>query len=184
MIRGPAGATGPSGGIGGICGAASRLGYSSSAFPLRPNRGPSGPSVSESISEHIAIRFVNEINRHDVAALVSLMAPDIRFIDEKGCELRGRDRISEAWTVYFRSFPDYRIAIRTHLATGQMVALFGVASGTVSIPSDGTRRWASPAAWRAVISDGRISEWQVYGGQESTEKTPTRPEPLATQRSA
>lgn len=140
--------------------------------------------MSESVSEHIAIRFVNEINRHDVSALASLMAPDIRFIDERGQELRGCDRVSEAWTECFHSVPDYRIAIREHLATGQKVALFGTVSGTASSPPDGSRRWISPAAWRAVISEGRISEWQAYGGQEAREKIPVRTEPPASMRSS
>lgn len=140
--------------------------------------------MSENALEHIAIRFVNEINRHDVTALASLMTPDVRFIDGRGHELRGRDRISEAWAAYFRSFPDYRIAIREHIATGQMVALFGSTSGTAADPSVATRRWTSPAAWRAIISDGRISEWQVYGGGDSPEKVPSPADASAGDRSA
>jgi ketosteroid isomerase-like protein len=128
--------------------------------------------MSEVESERLAIRFVNEINRHDVAALAAMMAPDFRFIDSLGHEVRGRDRMCQAWTSYFQQFPDYHIVIREHLAQGQIVALFGNASGTVS--GSGTppvpNRWTLPAAWRAVIWEGQVTEWQVYADNEPVSK--------------
>ena len=121
--------------------------------------------MSEIESEHIAIRFVNEINRHDLTTLTSLMAPDFRYIDPHGVETRGRERACAAWTAYFEAHPEYRIAIREHMASGTVVALFGSESGTSRGPERG-RRGPVPAAWRAVIADGRVAEWKVYGGAE------------------
>jgi len=124
--------------------------------------------MSEDEYQRVAIRFVNEINRHDVAALGAMMSSDFRFIDSLGREVRGRDRMSQAWTTYFQMFPDYRIAIREHLCQGQVVALFGAASGTVASSGDppNVSRWRIPAAWRAVVWEGRVAEWQVYADNE------------------
>jgi hypothetical protein len=44
------------------------------------------------------------------------------------------------------------------------VAVFGTASGTSKrdgkFSSDGF--WEIPAAWKAIVRDGRIAEWCVY----------------------
>lgn len=122
--------------------------------------------MSEIESEHIAIRFVNEINRHDLAELTNLMAADFRFVDSSGHETRGRERMCAAWTTVFQSFPDFRISIREHIAIGQVVALFGTASGSAAGSLRGNEKWSVPAAWRAVVSEGRVAEWQAYGGRE------------------
>ena len=122
--------------------------------------------MSEIDSEHIAIRFVNEINRHDLGALNSLMTPDFRYIDNRGHETRGRDRTCAAWTAYFQAHPEYRIAIREHMSTGPVVALFGTTSGIPPSPSHASGG-PVPAAWRAVISEGRVAEWKAFGGPET-----------------
>jgi ketosteroid isomerase-like protein len=128
--------------------------------------------MSEADPERVAIRFVNEINRHDVGALVAMMAPDFRFVDSLGQEVRGVDRMRAAWMAYFAQFPDYRITIREHLSLGQVVALFGTASGTLSehgeLPS--RNRWTVPAAWRAVVREGRVVDWQVYADNQPVAK--------------
>lgn len=128
--------------------------------------------MSEIESGHIAIRFVNEINRHDLVALASLMAPDFRYVDSQGHETRGRERMCQAWTALFEAFPEYRIAIREHVEIGQVVALFGTASGVEAASADAHRRWTIPAAWRAVVSEGHITEWHAYGGREPLSRIP------------
>jgi ketosteroid isomerase-like protein len=124
--------------------------------------------MSELDPDRVALRFVNEINRHDLDAIRGLMAPDFWFVDGLGQEVRGLDRMVEAWRRYFSQFPDYRISIRDHLAVGMVVALFGTASGTCAV--DGglphANRWSIPAAWRAVVRGGHIAEWQVYTDSE------------------
>jgi ketosteroid isomerase-like protein len=118
--------------------------------------------------DRIALRFVNEINRHDLPALSALMSPDFRFVDSLGHELRGRDRMTEAWSSYFAMFSDYRIAVREHLTLGPVVALFGTATGTYASADEPTahHRWSIPAAWRAVVRDGLVTEWQVYADND------------------
>jgi ketosteroid isomerase-like protein len=124
--------------------------------------------MPESDVARAALRFVNEINRHDVAAMLALMSEDHSFTDALGQELRGKERLREAWTAYFALFPDYRIQIEDHLQSGVVVGLFGSASGTLGangeLPS--THRWKIPGAWKAVVRDGHIERWQVYADNE------------------
>jgi ketosteroid isomerase-like protein len=122
--------------------------------------------------DRIALRFVNEINRHDVVALSALMSSDFRFVDGLGQEVRGKDRMREAWTSYFALFPDYRILVRDHLTLGAVVALFGTASGTCASGAElpPQNRWTIPAAWRAVVRDGLVTEWQVFTDNEPVRK--------------
>ncbi len=124
--------------------------------------------MAELDPDRIALKFVNEINRHDVGALSAMMAPDFRFVDELGRELRGRDRMSAAWVTYFAEHPEYRVVIRDHLALGTTVALFGTASGTgggdaIALPPG---RRSVPVALRAVVREGHVAEWQVYSESE------------------
>ncbi len=118
----------------------------------------------ESDPDRTALRFVNEINRHDVTVLLELMAPDIRYIDHLGQEVRGKERMAEVWSALFGRFPDLHIVIRDHLTLGPVVGLFGVASGTATDGGENApaTRWSMNAAWRAVVRDGRVEEWQVY----------------------
>jgi ketosteroid isomerase-like protein len=122
--------------------------------------------------DRLAIKYVNEINRHDLEAMSALMAPDFWFIDSMGQEVRGRERMIEAWKSYFATYPDYRIVLRDHLTMGSVVALFGTASGTVAVGAElpHANRWSLPAAWRAVVRGGQLAEWQVYADNEPVRK--------------
>jgi ketosteroid isomerase-like protein len=128
--------------------------------------------MTEADPERVALRFVNEINLHDVPALTAMMAPDFRFVDSLGQEVRGPDRMRAAWVAYFAMFPDYQIVIRTHLSSGQVVALFGTASGTLAVKGElhHRNRWTIPAAWRAVVQEGRVVDWQVYADNQPVQK--------------
>jgi hypothetical protein len=61
-------------------------------------------------------------------------------------------------------FPDYTILVETILADHQLVAVFGSASGTYNgkrglVPEN---RIEMPAAWRALVQNGKVKRWQVY----------------------
>jgi len=124
--------------------------------------------MPEADAVRIVLRFVNEINRHDVSAMLALASPDHQFIDALGHELRGHERIREAWLAYFDWFPDYRILIEDHLQAGIVVGLFGSASGTLAVDGElsPTRRWKIPAAWRAIVRDEHVERWQVFADNE------------------
>jgi ketosteroid isomerase-like protein len=128
--------------------------------------------MSEPDVVRTVLRFVNEINRHDVPAILALISDDHLFVDGLGHELRGRDRLRDAWTGYFHLFPDYRILIEDHLQVGIIVGLFGSASGTFAVEGElsPTRRWKIPAAWKAVVREERVERWQVFADNEPVQK--------------
>src|SRR5580704_11180231 len=53
--------------------------------------------------------------------------------------------------------PDYWIRADHIMAAEDRVLAAGEACGTIDGES-----WRTPAAWRAVIRDGRVQEWQVF----------------------
>ena len=120
-------------------------------------------------------QFVAAINAHDLARLASLMTTDHRFIDSLGTLAEGRDTICGGWEFYFSIVADYALEIsRSFIAKdgGVEIVLVGVASG--SYWSNGEKRpnssWRTPAAWRAVVRDDGIAEWQVYADNEPIRK--------------
>ena len=124
--------------------------------------------MPESDIARAALKFVNEINRHDVESVVAMLADDHLFVDGLGQEVRGREKLRESWRAYFAAFPDYHIAVKEWFQNGRVVALFGTASGTFavgqSLPAE--NRWSVPAAWRAIVRDHSIVHWQVYADNE------------------
>lgn len=122
----------------------------------------------EKSAEEIALAFVDRINHHDVAGLAALMTEDHCFVDGLGQQVRGRQKMEQGWLAYFAWFPDYSIGIRDTLSRKNVVALFGSAQGTYStqgklLPEN---HWEIPAAWKAVVRDGRVAEWCVYADNE------------------
>jgi ketosteroid isomerase-like protein len=130
----------------------------------RPRAAPGGTGTSESDTARVALRFVNEINRHDVESLLALLTEDHVMIDADGIEVRGRDRLRSAWTDRFRAFPDYHLGVKEWFQSGRTVGMFGTASGTFAVGAQlpAENRWRAPAAWRAVVRDHRIAQWQAY----------------------
>ncbi|HTW39774.1 MAG TPA: nuclear transport factor 2 family protein [Thermoplasmata archaeon] len=115
-----------------------------------------------------ALKFVNEINRHDIDSILALIADDYLFTDSLGQEVRGKERAREGWAAYLALFPDYHIGIKEWFQNGRVVSLVGVASGTYAVrgtlPSE--NRWKTPAAWRVVVRDNQVVQWQVFADQE------------------
>jgi len=116
----------------------------------------------------VALRFVERINRHDVGELVALMSEDHCFADGLGQGVRGREKMEKGWLGYFTWFPDYSIKVDESFSNGNLVALFGTAQGTYLangklLPEN---HWEIPAAWKAVVRGGRVSEWRVYADNE------------------
>lgn len=116
-------------------------------------------------SETLVVRaFIDAINRGDVARLSELMTEDHVFMDAAGNASSGKTDMEEGWRKYFRMFPDYRIEAEIMIQDGDLVAVFGSASGTYNgrrglVPAN---RIAMPAAWKAVVENDKIKLWQVY----------------------
>jgi ketosteroid isomerase-like protein len=103
--------------------------------------------------------FVSCINAHDPKGIVSLCTADHIFIDSLGSQLSGRERLQQAWAGYFSLFPDYRIEIEAAVSQNAVVLACGFASATHAASK---KSWRIPAAWRAIVRNGQMAEWQVY----------------------
>lgn len=112
------------------------------------------------VSAEATVRaFVDRINAHEPRGIVALCTPDHMFIDSLGARLSGLADLEQAWVGYFALFPNYRIEVDSMISGDGLVLLSGWASATLrgTGPS-----WRIPAAWRAMVVEGRIAEWQVY----------------------
>jgi hypothetical protein len=102
-------------------------------------------------------KFVAAINGHDVAALITLMTPDHLFVDSLGNRVQGAARMQAGWRGYFAMCPDYWIQIDNLFSELGTVLAAGEAGGTIDKVS-----WRTPAAWKALVRDGMLLEWQVF----------------------
>jgi ketosteroid isomerase-like protein len=116
----------------------------------------------------VVLKFEELINGRNADTIAALMAADGEFIDSLGNRIQGAEKLRSAWAGYFKMVPDYSISHSEIFADGNSVALFGSAQGTFSKDGrmDKQNYWKTPAAWRAVVKDGRISIWQVYADNE------------------
>ena len=108
--------------------------------------------------------FIVAINRRDPSAISGLMTEDHTFVDSAGRIESGRENMTAGWEGYFRTFPDYEIRIESILGDKALVAVFGSAFGTYNgkrgLVSE--NRIEMPAAWKAIMANGKIKLWQVY----------------------
>jgi ketosteroid isomerase-like protein len=107
----------------------------------------------------VVVEFVARINAHDPTGIVELCTPNHVFIDSLGSHLSGSEKLQQAWAGYFALFPDYRIEIEFAASKEMMVLACGFASATYA---KSAKEWRIPAAWRAMITKGKVVEWQVY----------------------
>jgi ketosteroid isomerase-like protein len=114
------------------------------------------------------LKFEQLINTQKPEAVCSLLAEDSVFIDSLGNRVEGLARLRSAWEGYFKMVPDYTISHEEIFATGNTVAMFGVAQGTFSRGGQIRKEnfWKAPAAWKAVVKNERIAVWQVFADNE------------------
>jgi len=110
------------------------------------------------------LAFMDRINQRDPGRLAELMAEDHVFIDSLGQTMRGRATMQKNWQSYYAFCPDYCVSHDDIFQNGNMVAVFGAASGTINVNGKALpqNKWRTPAAWRAVVEDGLVREWRVY----------------------
>jgi ketosteroid isomerase-like protein len=112
--------------------------------------------------------LIRAINGHNVDQLEKLLTGNHRFIDSLGSVVRGSHEVATGFAAYFRMVPDYRINITHVLAKGNTVIAWGSARGSYVPQGQDTAigHWEMPAAWRAIVREGRVAEWQVYADNE------------------
>jgi len=113
-------------------------------------------------------KFEEAINARNTEAICALMTADGEFIDSLGNRIQGQAKLRAAWDGYFKMVPDYSISHSEIFANGNTVAVFGSAQGTFSKDGEIKKEnlWRMPAAWRAVLKEGKIAVWQVYADNE------------------
>src|SRR5580692_8465878 len=102
-------------------------------------------------------QFVAAVNRHDADAIAALMTADHVFVDALGNRVQGAASMAAGWRGYFAMCPDYWIRTEHVMAEGDDVLAVGEAGGTI----DGVA-WRTPAAWKAVLREGKVAEWRVF----------------------
>jgi ketosteroid isomerase-like protein len=120
------------------------------------------------MNSEVVEKFVDRINAHDVDGLVALMSADHVFIDSLGNRFV-RPAIEAGWRQYFATVPDYWARVDRVVTDEPALILFGTAGGTYVANGEATRpenKWETPAVWRAVIRNGKMSEWRVYSDNE------------------
>jgi ketosteroid isomerase-like protein len=106
------------------------------------------------------LAFIDRINAHDVDGLAAMMSDDHTFIDAHGNQVSGREKMAAGWHGYFEWFPDYSIEVTDVFEDDDRLALFGFAGG--SFKNKEGEEWQLPAAWKAIVRDGRVILWQVF----------------------
>jgi ketosteroid isomerase-like protein len=116
----------------------------------------------------IAKTFADAINAHDVDGLTKLMSSDHVLVDSLGNKFPA-SALRSGWQQYFTMVPDYWMEVDQIVSDGNVIFLCGSAGGTFA-PKGGTmkpeNRWKTPAVWRALIKNGKVTEWQVYCDNE------------------
>lgn len=102
-------------------------------------------------------QFVTAINGHDLKALAALMTTDHTFVDSAGNRVRGATVMEAGWRSYFAMCPDYWIRADHVVADGNTALAAGEAGGTID-----DVEWRTHAAWRALVDEGKVVEWQVF----------------------
>jgi len=142
----------------------------------------------------IAMDFIKRINKGDINLLCELMTEGHIFQDALGKRFMGRETMRQGWTNYLKMVADYQVHADEFFQTNERVAIFGTASGcyvgpvrpgpkaangapvqhaaTHSVDSalGPNGFWEVPAAWRAVVQDGKIAEWRVYADNQPLRK--------------
>jgi len=74
-------------------------------------------------------------------------------------QVSGKEKMIAGWRGYFEWFPDYYIEVTEVFEDEDKLALFGFAGGTFKNKEG--ESWRLPAAWKAIVKDGRVTLWQV-----------------------
>jgi hypothetical protein len=102
--------------------------------------------MSGKLPVNTVLAFLEQINAGNVEGLCALMTVDHLFV-----------------AGYFRMLPDYRVS---------HTDVFCSAEGTLAVKGELPKEnhWSVPSAWRAVVRDGLMAEWQVYADNQSARK--------------
>jgi limonene-1,2-epoxide hydrolase len=112
----------------------------------------------------IVMEFIRAINEADVDKIYALMTDDHVFVDSQNNKVVGKDSMKQAWVDFYKLFPDYRLEVNEVITKNEVVMVNGFASGTYKNlrHEDKDNSWIVPAAWKAVVTNGKIELWQIF----------------------
>jgi steroid delta-isomerase-like uncharacterized protein len=117
---------------------------------------------------HLIQRRTDALNRHDVAALGELYAPDCVVHSPMAAgTVRGRPAVRKVYDTLFGGFPDLTFTVEHIVVDGGKVAVSGVLTGTstggfMGLPTSG-KAIRVPVMTMGVVADGLImEELRVY----------------------
>jgi hypothetical protein len=133
-----------------------------------------GPSMSDGGGDPraVALRFVERVNRADVAGLEALLTEDhtLQVFDEP--PQRGRLAVAAGWRGYARAFPAYTIYPHRVAARGNQVAILGHTTGShLGLPDEEESKLT--LIWIVSVEGKRVSSWTLV------EDTPAHRQALA-----
>jgi ketosteroid isomerase-like protein len=118
----------------------------------------------ENAAVDTVLQFLDRINQHNADKLAELMTEDHMFIDSLGQSVSGRENMRLGWRGYFAFCPDYWVSHEEIFPSGDLVAVFGAAGGTIAadgkLPAE--NRWRTSAAWLAIVDKRLVRQWRVY----------------------
>ncbi len=123
--------------------------------------------------KHVALSFVWAINTGKAENVISRMANTLIQDVMGASETRKKEDWLKAWEGYYKLFPDYKVFPENIHMRGNEVIMLGYSDGTMSDfaketlkHEDGTPKTKEElqgsAIWRAVVEDGKVSQWHVY----------------------
>ena len=111
------------------------------------------------MKKEIIFKFVDAINRQDLSLIIDMMAEDFLFIDTYGGQAN-KEQMKTGWKGYFDWFPNYRIEIQDYLENNDFSIILGKVSASYLGEKD--KYWEIPAAWKVIVSENWIENWQVF----------------------
>jgi ketosteroid isomerase-like protein len=132
-----------------------------------------GAIMSGNLPVNTMLAFLEQINARNVDGLCASMTDEHVFLNGLGNRMQGGESMRKGWAGNFRLFPDYRVSHKDVFSQGDVVAAFGSAEGTLAVKGELPKEnhWSASAAWRAVVRDCLIAEWQVYADNQRARKT-------------
>jgi len=108
----------------------------------------------------LTFRFVEAINRRDLAKLAELMTEDHVFVDPSGERHAARETMRQGWAEYFARYPEYMIHVHEIYLDDGVVSLVGRTTGS-HLGLARLDEFRGSVIWVARIRDDRLSEWHV-----------------------
>src|ERR1700683_1251256 len=97
------------------------------------------------------LNFLDRVNQRDADKLAELMTEDHVFIYALGQSVRGREKMRAGWRSYYAFCPDYSVSHEEIFQSGDVVAVFGSAGGTIAaqgkLPPG--KKGGPPGGWAA-----------------------------------